>query len=1150
MNLRFSITLAFIFIHCFKVAAQELPFVHYTPDNELNPLPSAMVTNVFQDSEGFIWMAIHSSGLIRYDGTKKDLYGQKDGVKDLGVWQVVEDKSGYLWVTSNSGLVVSKEPVSNYKNGRRLSFTSEFDGKSLYSEIVNLNQIAVDSSGIVWVGTVGKGFLKYMINEKRNLEVDTLIIEGKAKTPQQITTVFSGKRGILAGIVGGQIVRISGNKIKVIYSSGKNSEDQNFASVLEDDKGKIWAYRQNGEVLLFQNELSKPIQIAQLKQSNIASLATVTEGSVWAVSGVNGIIRFNDQTGKIIGLFTRSNGLLSDNVFNASKDREGNVWIAQSGGISKLRFNFNAFENFSTRSIAGEKPILPNAKVNSILMVPSGAYPFLVLAGTEGGVSCISGDGTSTYITQADGLTGDWVNGLELDPEGRIWIATTQGLNGLVFDQKMVLKNAVDIKTITINGKRGILFTIPNSPPIIASEKLVIRKGTESGGLISIWFAGLRSIVGIVSGKIFSLGIESGLPPVLNKSIAFDGNGHLWVGTVDKGIYKSTKRITLENLSGNPDFIDKSKLFEQFWSTQNGAPTNHIEKLLWKNGKMWVGTQEGLLLLDQDTGAILNHITKESGLPANNAVSFALAPNTQNLWVGTNSGLAVVDMGSGKVLNQVTKQDGLIADEVWLYGSVKVNDEGLVYYGTSNGLSIYNPQLDRKNNVPPVVVLTSALLSYKTEGRNEAIFEYSALSFSNISGVKYKTRLIGYDEDWSPETNQKRLRYTNLPAFFWSKSYTLEVIAINDSGVESSEPMTYTFMVKPIWWLRWWAFLILLFIFGLIILSLDRVQRKRVLRKEREIAKLREAELHAEAAIARSLAAEAQAQALKADNEKKAIELEKIQELEKAYQELKSAQNQLIQAEKMASLGRLATGIAHEIKNPLNFINNFAALSGELVGELTKAIRENDLVEIDYLMENLKVNSSKIEVHGKRADAIVSSMMQHSRFGKSTFGLFDINILVEKYIDLAYNSKGANHPGFFAEVKKDFHPNLKKVRIVGQEIGQVLINIVGNAFDAVWEKSKNNPEGYEPEVSISTFMVGDKVGIRVSDNGPGIPTEIQEKIFEPFFTTKPTGEGTGLGLSLSYEIITQGNNGTLQLEKKNGEGASFLILLPVYLPSS
>ena len=1128
------------------MAAQELPFVHYTPDNEVIQLPSAMATNVFQDSEGFIWIAVHTSGLVRFDGSKMDLFDQNDGVKDLGVWQVVEDKLGYLWVTSNSGLVVSREPVSNYKNGRRMSFTSQFGGKSLYAGAVNLNQIAIDNSGKVWVGTVGNGFLQYKIIENKFLEVDTLSAEMQSDIPRQITTVFSGKSGILAGLGGGKLVRITENKIRLIYSSDQNSEGQNFASIFEDKEGKIWVYRQNGEVLFFQNGSSKPIKIAELKESNIASLASVTEDKIWAVSGVNGIVSFSVKSGEITGHFSRANGLLSDNVFNVSKDREGNVWIAQSGGVSKLRFNFNAFENFSANSISGQKPILPSGKVNTILIDTSSAFPCRTLVGTEGGVSCISVEGISTYITQNDGLTGDWVNGLEVDKDGRIWIATTQGLNVLVFDPKLVLKEAIDIKSVILNGKKGILFTIPHSPPIIASESLVLKDENLKEGVSSVWFAGLRSVYGIVSGEIYDFGEDSGLPRVLYKSIAFDGHGYLWVGTLDKGIYRSKKRITKEYLTENSKSNTDLNLFELFWSRQNGAPTNHIEKLLWHKDKMWVGTQEGLFVLNQESGEIINQITTDTGLPADNTISFSVSPVSGHLWVGTNKGLAEINPDNIKIIQTISRQEGLIDNEVWLYGSVKVDNNGLVYYGTSKGLTIYNPKLDRKNNIPPPVKLTSVLISYQTEGRNEAVFEYTALSYSNISGVKFRTRLIGYDEDWSPETNQKRLRYTNLPAFFWSKSYTLEVLAINDSGVESLEPTTYTFMVKPIWWLRWWAFLIVIFIFGIVIFTFDKMQRRRVLRKEREKAKLREAELHAETAIARSLAAEAQAQALKADNEKKALEIQKIEELEKAYQELKSAQNQLIQAEKMASLGRLATGIAHEIKNPLNFINNFAALSGELVGELTQAIRNNDLVEIDYLMENIKINSGKIEEHGKRADAIVRSMMQHTRLGKSTFELFDINNLAEKYIDLAYNTKGAHHPGFFAIVIKEFQPNLKKVRIVGQEIGQVLINIIGNAFDAVWEKSKNNPEGYEPEVHVSTFMAGDKVGIRISDNGAGIPTEIQEKIFEPFFTTKPTGEGTGLGLSLSYEIITLGHNGSLSLEKKYGEGASFVIFLPVH----
>ncbi|MCL6257815.1 ATP-binding protein [Aquiflexum sp. TKW24L] len=1140
MNLRFLITISFIF-YTFKVAAQELPFVHYTPDNEVNQLPTDLATYVFQDSERYIWMSVHTSGLVRFDGDVMEVYtDKKDGLIDHMYMRVVEDELGYLWVSSNGGLVVSKEPVSNYKNGRRISFTAEFDGKSLYKDRVW--NLIVDKDGMVWIYTE-LGFLRYKIDETQNLKLDT-ISTYLGSGNEGVTSVYSGNSGVILGLSGGKLARFTGNAINVIYSSPINLNDQDFVSILEEKDGKIWAIKQNGELIWFEKNSFTPKIISKSEDLYYAKLISIAGEEVWAVK-TNGILRFDIGTGEKIGSISMANGLLGyiEHVIN---DVEGNVWIAQSGGVSKLRYNFNAFKNFGGRFIQGQRPILPSPRVNTILKVPEKSFPFSVLAGTEGGVSCISEDGTSTYITQADGLIGDWVNGLEMDIEGRIWIATTQGLNGLVFDKKLVLNEAVELKNITINGETGFLFTIPNSPPIIASEKLIIKGPSETEDISSIWFAGLRSIFGVVEGRVFEFGVDSGLPSVLFKSIAMDAEGYLWVGTLDKGIYRSTKKITKEFLYQTNSNKRNTNLFEQYWSISNGAPTNHIEKLLWYKDQMWIGTQKGLFLVNLEADKINTQFTMENGLPADNAISFAVNPINGNIWAGTNKGLAEINGESNQVVRTISRQEGLIDNEVWLYGSVRVDEDGLIYYGTAKGLSIYNPLLDRKNNISPIVELDSVLVSYQTAGRNEAVFKYHSISFANKLGVKYKTRLLGYEEEWSPETNQRQLRYTNLPAYFWPRSYTLEVIAINDSGLESLDPLRYTFMVKPVWWLRWWVILITVGLSGLGLFVFDKEKKTRLLRKEREIAKLREAELHAETAIAKSLASEAQAQALKADNEKKAVELEKIQELEKAYQELKSAQNQLIQAEKMASLGRLATGIAHEIKNPLNFVNNFAALSSELVDELTQAIRDNNQVEIDYLMENLKINAGLIEDHGKRADAIVRSMMQHTRQGKSTFEIVEINNLVEKYIDLTYNSKGVHNPGFFTAIKKDFQSNLKKVKISGQEIGQVLINIIGNAFDAVWEKNKNNPEGFEPEVSISTFMAGDKVGIRISDNGIGIPTEIQEKIFEPFFTTKPTGEGTGLGLSLSYEIVTHGHNGSLKLEKKNGEGASFVILLPVY----
>ena len=267
----------------------------------------------------------------------------------------------------------------------------------------------------------------------------------------------------------------------------------------------------------------------------------------------------------------------------------------------------------------------------------------------------------------------------------------------------------------------------------------------------------------------------------------------------------------------------------------------------------------------------------------------------------------------------------------------------------------------------------------------------------------------------------------------------------------------------------------------------------------------------------------------------------KKQEVEAALADLKAAQQQLVHAEKMASLGALTAGIAHEIKNPLNFINNFAALSRELADDLQD---ETDPDEIQALLADLRTNAEKIEHHGKRADGIVRAMMQHARGGEGRREAVDLNALVAEYLDLAYHGKRAQTPDFNAEITKDLGDDVGEVEVVPQEIGRVLLNLIGNAFDAVYEQATRVNGQYAPAVVVSTRRAGDGVEIRVADNGPGIAEAVRAKIFEPFFTTKPTGSGTGLGLSLSYDIVTQGHGGTLTVESAPGEGAAFVVRLP------
>jgi signal transduction histidine kinase len=269
--------------------------------------------------------------------------------------------------------------------------------------------------------------------------------------------------------------------------------------------------------------------------------------------------------------------------------------------------------------------------------------------------------------------------------------------------------------------------------------------------------------------------------------------------------------------------------------------------------------------------------------------------------------------------------------------------------------------------------------------------------------------------------------------------------------------------------------------------------------------------------------------------------------IEKAYDDLKATQQQLVQSEKMASLGELTAGIAHEIQNPLNFVNNFSEVNDELLKELEVAADKGNLEEVKAIAKDIAFNSEKINHHGKRADAIVKGMLQHSRSSTGQKEPTDINALADEYLRLAYHGLRAKDKSFNALTKTEFDNRIGKINVVPQEIGRVILNLINNAFYAVREKAKSSmlyAEGYEPTVTVSTSKQKERVEIRIADNGNGIPQKILDKIFQPFFTTKPTGQGTGLGLSLAYDIITKGHGGKLKVETKEGEGSEFMITLP------
>ena len=643
------------------------------------------------------------------------------------------------------------------------------------------------------------------------------------------------------------------------------------------------------------------------------------------------------------------------------------------------------------------------------------------------------------------------------------------------------------------------------------------------------------------------------------EAVSVTPDGTIWAGT----------RNGLDRLESE----ESGGIFSHFRHVDDDTTSlsdNAVLSLLTEdNGTMWIGTEGGGLnrFSPSDSDAGFHAYTESnSGLPSN-TVRAIVGDGSGFLWLSTSRGLARFD--------PVTESFRVFDDDRGP-GTRSLNDaahrapDGTLYFGGADGLISFMPsQISASNPNPPQIALTGVsvfneALQISEGGQLRAAaplaetiyldhddyvvtFEFAALHFSDPTQNTYEVMLDGAERDWRSLGTDNEATYTGIDP----GRYTLLVRATSADGVTNEEPLAVRIVVAPPWWRSAWAYLVYALMFILALVGFDRLQRKRLIRQEREKAERREAELRAEMA-------ESESRMLKIENERKAAELEQARELEKAYSALEEShshlqktQNQLIQAEKLASLGQLTAGIAHEIKNPLNFVNNFAELSIDLADELTEELREdtsksvNDILpELQELIDDLKKNARRIHEHGQRADRIVHSMLQHSRGASSEHVAVNINSLVEEYANLAYHGMRAKDMEFNIEVHQDLDPDAGEVMVIPQELGRVLINLLGNAFYAVQKRSEIEGEDFEPRVAVSTLRRDGTVVIGVADNGLGIPEEVRERIFEPFFTTKPSGEGTGLGLSLSYDIITQGHNGQMHVESKEGEGTTFLISLP------
>jgi ligand-binding sensor domain-containing protein/signal transduction histidine kinase len=1042
----------------------------------------------FEDDSGNIWFGTSGGGASKYNGKSFTHFTMKEGLSNNIITAIIEDKSGNIWFGTNGG------GVTKY-NGRTFTHFTEKEGLSnnfVFS-------ILEDTSGNIWFGAIGsvskydgKSFTHY---------------KGKESFSNcYVNAIMEDKSGIIwFGTGGNGVIRYDG-KIFTQFTVKEGLSDHRVRCILEDRVGNIWIGTGGNGVTKYDGKnFTHFTESEGLINNNISSILEDKSGNIWFGSG-RGVTKYD---GKNFLHFTVKEGLSNNQVHSMLEDRSGNLWFTTFSGVSK--YSGRIFTHFT------DKEGLSNNYVRSVLQDRNGNLWFGTFGG---GVTKYDGKVFSHY-TMNQGLNNNQINAIAEDKSGNLWFGTSMG--GIT----------------KYDGKSFTFFTEKDG---LSSDNVLRIIPDKSGNL---WF-GTGGGVSKYDGKSFTnFTREDGLSSNQVHSILEDKSGNLWFGT---------------NGGGVTEYDGKNFIH---FTEKEGLSGNDVYSILEdKSGNLWFGTMGGGLT--KFDGISFTHLTEKEGL-SNNYVGSILEDRNGNLWFGTRFGLSKFSKEKSAIFSDKVKLNNVQKGDIYFKNynyddgflgiacnnnSIWESKDGTIWIGTNERLTAFHPEGEIADTIAPNIQLTSLELfnenidwahleqkqnssfllgngvrvgNFKFDGiskwynlpehlslaykNNYLTFNFIGITMVQSKNVKYQYKLEGMDDNWSAVSSSNNAPYGNLS----QGTYTFRVKAMNSEGYWSPE-YNYTFTIRPPWWKTLWAYGFYMLLSVATAYAAFRIFHNRLLQKEKERNRI--------------------------------LELGHAKEIEKAYTELKVTQKQLIQSEKMASLGELTAGIAHEIQNPLNFINNFSSINAELIYELQEELKAGEIDDAILISNNIKENEQKIAHHGKRADAIVKGMLQHSRSSSGIKEPADINVMADEYLRLSYHGLRAKDKTFNATIKTDFDPAVGKINLVPQEIGRVILNLINNAFYAVTEKKKLNIEGYEPVVSISTNKSGEKVEIRVSDNGTGIPLNFLDKIFQPFFTTKPTGQGTGLGLSLSYDIVTKGHGGELKVETREGDGSVFIIQLP------
>lgn len=824
--------------------AQNLSLKHFSASDQILPLPSQSIYTLCEDEFGYIWMSAYGAGIARYNGNEFQLFGPESGVPSLVV-EILQDEKGRLWVCGRNKLVVSNVPL-NSQNNDSIQFVSSLDGIDLL-ENFSFKNTCIDPKGRIWASD-DSVLVRYSYNAAQQLEVDTLLKFATQVFPHQLSNLFAQQDGSIWGnlLPEGDLIQFDpdADHFRPLDTLETSSSGKLLSLNYEDARGGLWL--NNAKEYLYlppeksgQQSLPGPINLG----GRLTGITQLTDSLlVGAVTGI-GMVTFSVHSGQVINTYGLSEGFSTLGMLDLHLDANRNLWIAHAAGLDRVSADFRAFGAYTAESQGASAPFLPEAGVNVNLTGWKGFEQKedqpLVLAGTTKGLAILSEEGAPQWIGHEGEFLSPIVLGLATDSENRLWISSTvQGMNCLYPAGKtgdFPFKGQPT--SMNIGGKKFQLGTLASGylyfPRIISlPQKEPGLSSTES-----LWGVSRSQVQFLFKGKWIWFNSDNGFLVGTPNAITDDNKGTIFIGGSEgliktKDAVRQEQAIAIMNTAQPHDsragvLLAKGQYFSPIPLVWNKDSFKVVSTLLWHEGNLWAGVSGGMLVLDGESFESKAFIPLEEVDPG----SVCLSPRSENIWVGSASGLFEIDSKAFKVLRRTRKADGLLSETNWGVDVLSASQDGTLFYGTTDGLMKYKPWLDQIDSADFQVYVQE--ISYKEDrwGKNELTLRYAALAFRDEASIMYKTRLIGYDEEWSAPSKNTSIRYTNLSAIFLPKTYRFEVQAKDYRGIWKKTHEEYEIIAKPPYWLSFWAFMLYAFFIGALVQAYTRWQVKQQLRK-------------------------------------------------------------------------------------------------------------------------------------------------------------------------------------------------------------------------------------------------------------------------------------------------------------------------------